>query len=36
MAWKAERPEVYDITGPLSRLERMASKRVVFGAVCLE
>lgn len=36
MAWNAERPDVYDIAGPLSKLERMVSKRVVFGAVCLE
>jgi hypothetical protein len=36
MAWNAESPELYEMAGPLSKLERMVSKRVVFGAVCRE
>jgi hypothetical protein len=36
MAWKALNPEAYVRAGPLRISERIASKRVVFGAVCLE
>jgi hypothetical protein len=32
-AWKALRPDEYVRAGPLRTSERIASKRVVFGAV---
>jgi len=36
MAWKAASPEAYVREGAPMRAERMASKRVVFGALSRE